>query len=74
MNYAIIVNGIVDNIIVGPLPEGMTGVALFDRPVAIGDSYSNGMFQRNGAPVLTDAEQIAQLKAALAEIEEALHG
>lgn len=48
MNYAIIENGIVVNIIVGPLPEGMEGVALGDRPVAIGDSYADGVFTRNG--------------------------
>ena len=74
MNYAILENGIVANVIVGPLPDGMDGVALFDRPVAIGDTFADGVFLRNGEPVLTDAERIAALEAALAEIEEELHG
>ena len=66
MNYAILENGIVANVIVGPLPDGMEGVALFDRPVAIGDTFSDGMFLRNGEPVLTDAERIAALEARIA--------
>ena len=63
MNYAIIENGVVVNVIVGPLPEGMEGVALNDRPVAIGDSYTDGVFTRNGEPVLTPAERISALEA-----------
>ncbi len=69
MNYAIIENGVVTNIIVGPLPDGMEGVALGDRPVAIGDAYADGVFTRGGEPVLTPEERIAELEAALAEIE-----
>ena len=64
MNYAVLdPNGIVVNVIVGPLPEGMEGVALNDRPVAIGDSYLDGVFTRNGEPVLTSAERISALEA-----------
>lgn len=63
MDYAIIESGVVVNVIVGPLPDGMDGVALGDRPVAIGDSYANGVFTRNGEPVLTPAERIAALEA-----------
>ena len=63
MNYAMIENGVVVNVIVGPLPEGMEGVALNDRPVAIGDSYTDGVFTRNGEPVLTPAERISALEA-----------
>ena len=69
MNYAIIENGTVTNIIVGPLPDGMNGVALFDRPVAIGDTFADGMFLRNGEPVLTDSERISLLEARIAELE-----
>lgn len=63
MDYAIIEAGVVINVIVGPLPDGMDGVALGDRPVAIGDSYTDGVFTRNGEPVLTPAERIAALEA-----------
>lgn len=69
MNYAIIENGAVTNIIVGPLPDGMEGVALFDRPVAIGDTFADSVFLRNGEPVLTDVERIAALEARIAELE-----
>ena len=76
MNYALIENGIVSNIIVGPLPNGMDGVALGDRPVAIGDSFQNGMFSRDGEPVLTEAErlsaEVTEYDAALTEIANAL--
>lgn len=60
-DYAIIENGIVANVIVGPLPDGMEGVALNGRPVVIGDAYLDGVFRRNGEPVLTDAERIVAL-------------
>lgn len=40
-------------------------VKLGDRPVAIGDSYADGKFYRNGAEVLTLAEENAALMAAL---------
>lgn len=74
MNDAIITNGIVTNVIVGPLPEGMEGVAVFDRPVAIGDTYVDGVFLRNGEPVLTDAERIAALEAELLYLRGQLQG
>ena len=68
MNYAIIESGVVVNVIVGPLPDGMEGVSLGDRPVAIGDSYTDGVFTRNGEPVLTPAERIAALEAQIAKL------
>lgn len=40
-------------------------VALHDRPVGIGDTYSEGKFYRDGKEVLTSQEEIAQYKAAL---------
>ena len=68
-DYAMIENGIVVNVVVGPLPDGMEGIPLFDRPVAIGDVYTDGVFLRDGEPVLTDAERIAALEARVAELE-----
>ena len=66
MDFAIIEENAVANIIVGPLPQGMEGVALEGRPIAIGDAYVDGTFTRNGEPVLTDAERVAALEAELA--------
>lgn len=75
MNYAIIENGVVVNVIVG-LPEGMDGVPLGDRPVGIGDLYADGVFTHGGVPVLTETErlaaEVAEYDAALTEIETAL--
>ena len=74
MNYAIIEDGIVTNVIVEPLPSGMDGIALGDRPVAIGDICDSINFYRNGEIVKTSSELlleaqfiIANLLAALAE-------
>ena len=72
MNYAIIESGTVVNIIVGPLPLGMEGVSLGERPVAIGDAYSNGVFLRDGQPVLTSEERISALEAQIASLLEQL--
>ena len=73
-DYAIIENGIVANVIVGPLPDGMEGIPLFDRPVAIGDVYADGVFLRDGEPVLTDAERITQLETQVSELKTQLGG
>nr|DAQ20564.1 MAG TPA: hypothetical protein [Caudoviricetes sp.] len=68
MRYAIIENGAVVNIIAlrpanaGDFPGA---VALHDRPVGIGDTYSDGKFWRDGAEVLTAQKEIEQYKAAL---------
>lgn len=68
MRYAWIENGVVTNTIVlndrnaGDFPRA---VKLGDRPVAISDSYADGKFYRNGAEVLTLAEENAALMAAL---------
>lgn len=68
MRYAWIENGVVINTIAlndrnaGDFPKA---VKLGDRPVAIGDSYADGKFYRNGAEVLTLAEENAALMAAL---------
>lgn len=68
MRYAVITNGLVGNIITlrsnnaGEFPGA---VALHDRPVGIGDTYSEGKFYRDGKEVLTAQEEIEQYKAAL---------
>ena len=69
MNYAIVENRTVVNMIVGPLPEGMDGIPVEGRPVAIGDHYSEGVFTQNGEIVMTDAERISVLQARIAELE-----
>ena len=75
MNYALIENGVVSNIIW--LYEGNAGefpgaVALGDRPVLIGDTYEDGKFYRNGTEVLTAEEAAVQAAALYAEALEML--
>ena len=68
MRYAVITDGTVSNIIAlrpanaGEFPGA---VALHDRPVGIGDTYSESKFYRDGKEVLTAQEEIEQYKAAL---------
>ncbi len=68
MRYAIVTGGAVTNVIAlreinaGDFPGA---VALHDRPVGIGDTYSEGKFYRDGEEVLTAQEEIEQYKAAL---------
>ena len=68
MRYAWIENGMVSNIIqlndrnAGDFPQA---VKLDDRPVSIGDSYTDGKFFRDGKEVLTTDEENALLRAAL---------
>lgn len=79
MNYALIENGAVVNLIwlyEGNAQEFPNAVAIGERPVAIGDSYAGGVFTRDGEPVLTETErlaaEVAEYDAALTEIETAL--
>lgn len=68
MRYAIIESGAVTNIIAlrSSSAEDFPGaVALYDRPVGIGDSYRDGKFYRDGAEIMTAAEENATLRAAL---------
>lgn len=68
MNYAIIENGVVGNIIVLRLAnasEFPNAIAMGDRPVRIGDTYANGKFYRDGTEILTPSEEIEEYKAAL---------
>ena len=67
MRYAVITEGAVTNIIAlretnaGEFPDA---VALHDRPVGIGDTYSEGKFYRDGEELLTAAEEIAAMQTA----------
>lgn len=69
MNYAIIENGVVVNIIVG-LPDGMEGVCVDDLNVAIGDRHENGEFIKPAPPEPPSIpDQIAALRAQIAALE-----
>lgn len=77
-SMAVVDNGVVFNIIwcSDSEPETDTIINPADRPVAIGDTYSDGKFYRGGVEILTPLEeaqkQIAEYEAALSEIEAAL--
>ena len=66
MNYALVENGIVTNIIwlnernAGEWPGA---VRLGERMVEVGDTYDGEKFWRDGTEVMTEAES-AQMKAA----------
>lgn len=75
MRYAIVTGGIVTNVIAlndRNASDFPTAVKLGDRPVGIGDTYTDGKFYRDGVEVLTPMEQaqaeIAEYKAALHEL------
>ena len=60
MNYALIENGVVVNVIViyeGNAAEFASAVPLQDVPVQIGDAYADGRFYRNGVPLYSQLEQ-----------------
>lgn len=69
MNYALVENGIVTNIIwlnernAGEWPGA---VRLYDRMVEVGDTYDGEKFYRNSTEVLTAAEAAQQEAAAYA--------
>ena len=66
MNYALIENGVVTNIIwlyPGNADDFPNAVPLGDIPATMGDIYEDGVFYRNGEKVLTPLEQ-AQAEAA----------
>ncbi len=76
MDYAIINDGLVTNIISlheANAHEFPGTVALGDRPAGIGDQYADGVFTRGGMPILTPLEEarelIAQLDAAIVDLE-----
>ncbi len=72
MRYALVENGVVTNIIeMDKRNEQFFPSAVYtgDRPVGMGDTYTDGKFYRDGVEVLTPIEQaqaeIAEYKAAL---------
>jgi hypothetical protein len=74
MNYALIENGVVTNIIwlhPGNAADFPSAAPIGDIPAAIGDVYTDGVFYRDGERVLTAVEQA--VADVLAEIEEALN-
>lgn len=75
MNYALIENGIITNVIwlhPGNADEFPNAVALDEIPAGIGDTYADCAFYREGERVLTAAERMQaemdDMKAALAEL------
>ena len=75
MRYAIVTDGIVTNIIAlndRNASDFPAAVKLCDRPVGIGDTYTDGKFYRDGVEVLTPMEQaqaeIETYKSALTEL------
>lgn len=75
MDYALIENGVVENII-WLYPQNAAdfpnAVAMGDVPAAIGDRYTDGVFYRDGERVLTLQEQMQKaMQEALAETEAA---
>ena len=73
MRYAIVTDGIVTNVIAlndRNASDFPTAVKLGDRPVGIGDTYTDGKFYRDGVEVLTPMEQA---QAEMAEYKAALH-
>ena len=75
MRYALIDSGIVTNVIVlndRNAEDFPTAVKLGDRPVGIGDTYTDGKFYRGGVEVLTPLEaaqaEIETYKSALTEL------
>ena len=73
MRYATVTDGIVTNVIAlndrnaGDFPAA---VKLGDRPVGIGNTYTDGKFYRDGVEVLTPMEQA---QAEMTEYKAALH-
>lgn len=69
MNYALIENGVVTNLIwlyPANAADFPTAVPMGDVPAAIGDTYADGVFYREGQPVETLAQQSQDMAEALA--------
>ena len=72
MRYAIVTSGAVTNVIAlrefnaGDFPGA---VALHDRPVGIGDTYSESKFWRDGEELLTSDEKIAAIEAEMETVK-----
>ena len=72
MNYALIENGVVVNIIWcnAANADEFGAISVGDRAVAIGDSYADGRFYRDGKEILTVAEQLAAAQVTIADLAE----
>lgn len=74
MNYAIVEDGVVTNIIVlypNNAKDFASAVRCGDIPVALGDAYDGAHFYRDGEKVLSVAEQAwRQLEDTQAALEE----
>lgn len=73
MRYAMVTGGVVTNIIAlndRNANDFPAAVKLGDRPVDIGDTYTDGKFYRDGVEVLTPMEQA---QAEMTEYKAALH-
>lgn len=77
-SMALIENGTVANMLwcSDSEPDTDSLINPTDRPVAIGDTYSNGKFYRDGVEILTPLEEAlkknTEYESALTEIETAL--
>jgi hypothetical protein len=77
-SMALIENGTIANMLWCSDSEPETDILLdpADRPVGIGDTYSNGKFYRDGVEILTPLEEAlkknTEYESALTEIETAL--
>ena len=75
MNYAMIDDGVVSNMIwlnEENAAEFPSAVPIGDRPVRIGDAYENGAFYHDGNAVLTPYEALHVAQEAIAELDSAL--
>lgn len=73
MSYALIENGVVVNLIhLHPMnaDDFPTVVPVGEYPVTIGDTYTDGVFYRDGEKLKTAAED---MKAEMADMKEALN-
>lgn len=69
-NFAIVENGVVVKRLwgfVSNMSKYPNAVQIDDRAVEIGDTYENGIFYHNGKAVKTKDEELAELRAALAQ-------
>lgn len=77
-SMALIENGTVTNMLwcSDSEPETVSLINPADRPVGIGDTYSDGKFYRDGVEILTPLEEaqkrLAELEAANADMSAAL--
>lgn len=67
MRYAVITDGVVTNLIeLHPMnADEFDAKATNDIPVQIGDTYDGNTFYRNGVPLRSATEEMADMRAAL---------